>query len=84
MTRSPHGRQQHESVRHAAELMAKHNIGAVLVYEGQELAGIVTDRDLVLRFPANGAVPENEPVLAVMTAHQSQLGPRPAQTMRSS
>jgi CBS domain-containing protein len=68
MTRSPHGIQATESVQHAAELMAKYNIGAVLVYDGQQLAGIVTDRDLVLRSTANGAVPENEPVLAVMTA----------------
>jgi CBS domain-containing protein len=69
MTTNPHGVQASESVRHAGELMAKHNIGAVLVYEDTQLVGIVTDRDLVVRSLASGTDPDTETVRAVMTPH---------------
>ena len=75
MTRAPHGMQAGESVQHAAQLMAKHNVGAVLVYEGKALVGIVTDRDLAVRSTSNGATPDSEPVRAVMTAHPVTITP---------
>jgi CBS domain-containing protein len=37
------------SVRDAARLMAEHEVGDVLVTQGDRLAGIVTDRDLVVK-----------------------------------
>ncbi|NNF64923.1 MAG: CBS domain-containing protein [Acidimicrobiia bacterium] len=37
------------SVRDAAKKMHEHNIGDVLVVDGEKLVGIVTDRDLVVR-----------------------------------
>jgi CBS domain-containing protein len=43
-----------EPARKAAELMRQHDVGAVLVIEGGELAGIVTDRDIVVRAIADG------------------------------
>jgi CBS domain-containing protein len=39
----------------AAKLMRDRNIGDVLVTRGDQLAGIVTDRDLVVRCLADGA-----------------------------
>ena len=41
------------SVRDAARLMAEHEVGDVLVTQGDRLAGIVTDRDLVVKAIAN-------------------------------
>jgi CBS domain-containing protein len=69
MTTNPHGLQAGESVRHAADVMAKHNVGAILVYEYTQLVGIVTDRDLVVRCLAGGTEPDTETVRAVMTSH---------------
>lgn len=43
-----------ESIRDAAELMLEHDVGAVLVVEGEVPVGIVTDRDITLRCTAEG------------------------------
>lgn len=37
------------SVRDAAQLMSRNNIGAVPVVEGETVRGMLTDRDIVLR-----------------------------------
>ena len=74
MTALPHGMQANESVRHAADLMAKHNIGAILVYDGAKLTGIVTDRDLTIRSTAVGGTP-GEPVREVMTENPITIAP---------
>jgi CBS domain-containing protein len=37
------------TLQEAAGLMASHGVGALLVMSGDELAGIVTDRDIALR-----------------------------------
>lgn len=42
----------HDSAYEAARAMAEHAIGSVLVAEGHELVGIVTDRDLALEVMA--------------------------------
>jgi CBS domain-containing protein len=46
--------------------MREHNVGAVVIVEGQKPVGIVTDRDLALALGAQGAEPE-APVESVMT-----------------
>jgi CBS domain-containing protein len=38
----------------AAELMSLHDVGALPIFEGDALIGIVTDRDLILRCVAPG------------------------------
>jgi CBS domain-containing protein len=68
MTPHPYGLQANEPVWRAAELMRRHNIGTVLVYEGTELAGIATDRDLTVRCLASRYLP-NGKVRDFMTAH---------------
>jgi CBS domain-containing protein len=42
------------TIQEVAEQMAKEDIGAVLVVENDELQGIVTDRDIVVRVLAKG------------------------------
>lgn len=46
------------SVREAANRMREEAIGDVLVQDGGQLRGIVTDRDLVVRVLANGVSPD--------------------------
>ncbi len=57
-----------ESARTAAQRMREHNVGTLVVRdENGRPAGILTDRDLVLRVMAEGKDPAVTPVLEVMT-----------------
>jgi CBS domain-containing protein len=55
------------SVREAARVMKKLNVGALPVCDGQRLMGMLTDRDIVVRATADGMQPDTTLVLAVMT-----------------
>jgi CBS domain-containing protein len=46
-------------VSEAAQLMASENVGSLPVVEGDELVGIVTDRDLVVQVVARGQDPNS-------------------------
>ncbi len=48
MVRNPWGIQANDSVRHAAELMRRHGVGALIVYEQERPAGMLTDRDIAV------------------------------------
>jgi signal-transduction protein with cAMP-binding, CBS, and nucleotidyltransferase domain len=56
------------TIAEAAELMATHGVGSVLVVSGTEAVGIVTDRDIAVRGVATGMDPASR-VDAVMTVH---------------
>ena len=55
------------SVREAARLMASHQIGAVPVVDGDRLAGIFTERDVLARVVAAGLDPAATPIAEVMS-----------------
>lgn len=63
------------SVREAARLMRDHNIAAVMICHGDQLAGIMTERDIAARVVAQGRDPETTPVSAVMTPDPDTLAP---------
>lgn len=42
------------TVRQAARMMEEHGVGSLVVLDGEDVAGIVTDRDLVRRAMAKG------------------------------
>ncbi len=52
----------------AARLMQKHDVGSVPVCQGDQVLGIVTDRDIVVRNVAHGKNPQNTSVKDVMTS----------------
>jgi CBS-domain-containing membrane protein len=54
------------TIAEAAKLMARHDIGALPVLEGDDLLGIVTDRDITVRGTAM-ALDTGQPVARVMT-----------------
>jgi len=58
----------HATVREALEIMAQHNIGAVLVLEGQTLAGIFSERDYARKVALKGKSSNETKVSDVMTA----------------
>lgn len=60
MTANPRTIGAHQSVREAAQLMKAHDIGDVVVMDGDQVVGIVTDRDIVVRCLAEGGGGDDE------------------------
>ena len=56
------------SVLEAAALMERHNIGALLVLDGERVAGIVSERDLARKMIVSGRSPQHTPVRDIMQA----------------
>ncbi len=56
------------TVAEVAELARTENVGSVVVVDGDEPVGIVTDRDIALRVVADGADPGSTTASDVMTA----------------
>ena len=59
----------------AAQLMQKHNVGSIPVMESDGIAGIVTDRDIVVRNVAHGKSAYDTPVSDVMTSQVITVTP---------
>ncbi len=56
-----------DTLAHAAQLMRKENIGSCPVVSGDELVGIITDRDITVRAVARGIDPNSSTVQEFMT-----------------
>lgn len=56
-----------DTVLQAANLMNDRNIGGVVVMDGDRLAGIFTERDVLRRVVAQGLDPATTPIADVMT-----------------
>lgn len=67
MTPQPQTVTPDDSVRHAAELMDRLDVGVLPVCEGDQLVGVVTDRDITIRATAAGSPPDSTNVSEVMT-----------------
>lgn len=68
MTRNAQTISPEQSIREAADLMARIDSGALLVNEGDRLVGMVTDRDITIRAVAQG-LDSDTPVRKVMTGN---------------
>lgn len=55
------------TLQDAARLLTEQRIGAVVIVNGQSLAGILSERDIVKAIAAQGAVALAKPVREVMT-----------------
>jgi CBS domain-containing protein len=75
MTESPTTVEASASLKEAAELMAREDIGNVLVVENGEVQGIVTDRDIVVRGIAEGKDPGDASVREVASTDLEVLSP---------
>ncbi len=63
------------TVYEALELMAAHNIGAVLVMEGGQLVGIFTERDYARKVVLHGKTSKTVTVGELMTTEVTCVGP---------
>jgi CBS domain-containing protein len=62
-------------VARAAKLMAARNVGAVLVVDGEQLVGIFTERDALIRVLAHGLDADSTPIGDVMTREPQTVDP---------
>lgn len=67
MTERPRCVSPETPVSEAAELMEREDVGALPVLEGEQLTGMVTDRDIVVRAIAKGKDPRGMPVREIST-----------------
>jgi CBS domain-containing protein len=63
------------SVLEAVRLMAEKNIGGLLVLEGGNVVGVVTERDLVRKAFVLAKSTQDTPVLEIMTSQVMYVGP---------
>ena len=63
------------TVSNAAKLMAKKNVGAVMVVDGEKLVGIFTERDAVFRVMAQGRDAKATRLSEVMTVEPQTVDP---------
>ena len=75
MTASPHTVQASASLQDAAREMKGDDIGAVLIEDNGSLAGILTDRDIVVNAIAEGRDPSSTKVIDVATRDVKTLTP---------
>ncbi len=57
-----------QTIESAARLMTRYNISSVIVSEGEEVVGILTERDITMRIVAVGQNPKKILVREIMTA----------------
>ena len=67
MTRDVRCVAPHDSLQRAAKFMNELNVGALPVWDGQNLIGMVTDRDITIRGVAEGKQVDSAPVSDVMS-----------------
>jgi CBS domain-containing protein len=75
MTTSPHTVRPDATLQDAAREMKGDDIGAVLVEDNGSVAGILTDRDIVVRAIAEGRDPTSTKVSEVATTDVKTLTP---------
>jgi CBS domain-containing protein len=75
MTERPITLDRDASLAEAARLMRDRGIGDVIVVDGEDAEGIVTDRDIVIRGVAEGADPETTRLGQVVSAELVSVAP---------
>jgi CBS domain-containing protein len=75
MTAAPETVTPEATIRDAAAVMERRDIGDVLVVEGDELSGILTDRDIAVRAVARGLDASSTPVREVLSASTVAISP---------
>ena len=63
------------TVSDAVKEMNRHKIGSVLVMNGEKLAGIFTERDVLTRVVAENLDPRTTPITKVMSGSVLTVGP---------
>ena len=68
--------QPNDSVYHALEILAEHEVGALMVMTGDQLVGIVSERDYTRKIALQGKNSKAETVASIMTANVATVTPQ--------
>lgn len=74
MTGNPRCVTPETPVTEAAQLMESEDVGSLPILEGEHVAGVVTDRDIVIRAIAKGKDPRGMPVREVASRDLVTIG----------
>lgn len=74
--RSVHAVRPTDTVLTALGTMAEHDVGAVLVLEGGELVGVLSERDYARKVALVGRSSRDSPVSAIMTTEVVSVAPQ--------
>ena len=74
MTERPRCVTPETTVSEAAELMASEDVGSLPILDGDKLAGVITDRDIVIRAVATKKNPHGMPVREIATHDPVTIG----------
>ncbi|SMC23798.1 CBS domain-containing protein [Clostridium acidisoli DSM 12555] len=69
MTKSVASLNSDDTVERAAQIMNEHNIGSLPVCSGENVIGIITDRDIAVRNVAKGQNPRVQTVREIMSSN---------------
>ena len=75
MTARPRAVSPDTPVSQVAELMESEDIGAIPILDGDQLAGMITDRDIVIRAVAKGKDPRGMPAREISSRDVVTVGP---------
>src|SRR4051812_24415340 len=77
--------EEHQTVAEVARAMAGYHVGAILVLKGDQLRGIFSERDLMMRVVLENRDPERTAVREVMTTDVCTIdeGALPEQAMEA-
>lgn len=75
MTKKPVVVSLDSSIEESAKIMNKHRVGSVLVKDGEKVAGIITDQDIVRKVIAKGILPKTSKVSKHMSKNLVTITP---------
>jgi CBS domain-containing protein len=75
MTERPRCAAPDTPLNQVAELMEAEDVGAIPVLDGDQLAGMITDRDIVVRAIAKGKDPRGMPAREISSGEVVTVGP---------
>jgi len=75
MTDSPRCVTPDTPIPEAAQLMESENVGSLPILDGGKVAGVITDRDIVIRAVARGKDVSGMPVRAIASRDLVTIGP---------
>ena len=76
MTSDPYTIDAGKSVAYAAKMMRDEDVGLAPIVEDDKLIGMLTDREIATRVPAEGRNPDHGKVRDVASKQRITLGPR--------